>query len=1066
MYTPLISYHIVIFMIAFQGEFTEWLDGSPLLNTAWLQRSASLPQYESSVYALSESKIVEKQTFTHIKVSANQPDTNKEANCTAVYIGMNLQHLTWIAIPCDKPYEATFVCQKPVARKPVNFSRTLNPRDVTCQDGWTQIKGSNKCQILLKTPTEKMSYLETQQICSVVGGSVFTVNPAARNDPPTDMGKQVVGYLQRTFLVKKNIASPQKYTDPATLLEFFFGQHIDQATIPSTLASILYAAENGDLVPLTFMVNISEMCGILTFSTLGTLFQKPSVNAPRWGIKYRRCSQKLADVTAIICEKPLSNYSLACKKDYFQCADYMCILSIYVCDQVSDCFDGSDELMCSNGTMWNITVANKIVIPGILTDSDNSKSDIYVPVYAICDGINMYNIIHHQEICVIKHPIHIDVLGMQNSKRFGMKNEYAWNVDIVWDLYQSEMRLRTLPQTLNSWHNRPKETQSLKIEKYLVPCTWKGENIELEDRCKISVRKSVCDYGGLLYICKDIECPGMFKCDQYYCLHMSAVCDGHSDCQYGEDEKYCRNMTCPGLLKCRGEKRCVSDQEICDGNSDCLVSRDDEIMCGRCVDGCECNVYTALCDADKVMFESGELTHIKGLVLQTTQSQLHIKNLDLTSLIYINISHTAIEVIHINRSLSSQSIMVADFYNNNIQSPTFLHIVLFEKVLYLNLRQNLLTHFGNKKLHLGYLTLLDLSLNPLVVVDLNLGQMMKRLKIIKIEFVQFYHNMNFQFTSSGLHTITTHVTDSILCCLFSQNIICKIDHADFNCQRLISETFRLCFYCLVAGATILSLITLAVYIATYHRTSKLLAINYIMTITSKLIADVICSIYLLCLAVADLIHVETIQFRTGSFCILINGVSFIAFEVCLVFKTYHVISVVLKTIFPFKHQCRWLRLTVIKSSLLWITLMTLYTVITGYRLRNNGVFLDQICSFADCHTYSRYKDNILLAMATVIHVTCTVVMIFFVISFVLSMKHNSTFLNQEKENIPFKIVVKLCAPLCIEILIRLYIAYVYFEKVLAILSAEYNCIIIFIVLIPINIITSCLFNLLNFTKLQ
>ena len=98
-------------------------------------------------------------------------------------------------------------------------------------------------------------------------------------------------------------------------------------------------------------------------------------------------------------------------------------------------------------------------------------------------------------------PIYIDVLGMQNSKRFEMKNEYSWNVDIVWDVYQSEMRLRTLPQTLNSWHNRPKETQSLNIEEYLVPCTWKGEHIELEDRCKISVRKNVCDYSDIIMKC-------------------------------------------------------------------------------------------------------------------------------------------------------------------------------------------------------------------------------------------------------------------------------------------------------------------------------------------------------------------------------------------------------------------------------------------------------------------------------------------------------------------------------------------------------------------------------------
>ena len=89
---------------------------------------------------------------------------------------------------------------------------------------------------------------------------------------------------------------------------------------------------------------------------------------------------------------------------------------------------------------------------------------------------------------------------------------------------------------------------------------------------------------------------------------------------------------------------------------------------------------------------------------------------------------------------------------------------------------------------------------------------MKRLQIIKIEFVQFYHKMSFQFTSSSINTFYTHVTDSILCCLLNQNIKCKHDNADYNCQKLVNETFKLCFYCLVAGATISSFITLAVHI--------------------------------------------------------------------------------------------------------------------------------------------------------------------------------------------------------------------------------------------------------------
>ena len=1054
-------------MIDFQGHFTEWLDNSPILFNAWIRQSFIFPRYESSVYTISEDINFGKRTYTHINVTENQPKTNKDDNCTAIYIGMNLNNLTWLIIPCDKPFEATFVCTKPVAHDPIDFTLTLNPRNVSCDDGWIQMKDSSKCQILLTTPTETISFVETQHICSAVGGTVFAVNPLLRNDPPTEIGKQIVGHLQ-TSLLLKNIDTPPEYTNPEEVLQFFFGQHVHQATIHKTLAFLLYTAGNGDLLPLTFIVNISQRCGILTLSYWSSHFQMHPERGPRWGIKYRRCSQKLIGVTAVICEKPLQHYSTACKKEYFQCVDSMCILSIYACDEVSDCFDGSDEVDCSNDWMWNTTITNNIVIPSILTtNSTGYPFFIYIPIYAICDGINLYNIIHHEYICMIKQPIHIDVPGMQNSRGFGIKNRYLWNNDLVWNLYQIEMQLRTPPQTAKASHPKNNETQAFMIEKYLVPCTWKGETVYLEDRCKISVRKSACDYGSIQTLCQNVECPGMFKCDGYYCLHMSAVCDGHIDCQYGEDERYCRNMTCPGLLKCRGENRCVSEQEICDGNSDCLVSSDDEIMCGRCSYGCQCNGYTAFCNVDKFILESGGLTHIKGLVLKTKKTQLNMENLDLTALVYINVSHTTIEKLYFNSKLSSQKIIFADFNSNNIQSTIFLYISWFDKVVYLNFRHNLITNFVAKKFQLSFLTLLDLGQNPLVVVDLSSNLITKRLKILQMELDQFYKDIIFRFPSRYLNTLELHVTDLIYCCLLIENTNCIIDNAHSDCPELIHKTFKLCFYCLVAVATISSFSTLVVHFTVSNRSNTRLARNYMMTITNRLFADVICSIYLLCLAVADIMHVDMILFRKGSFCIMINALSFVAFEVSLIFKTYYVICVALRTIFPFNHQCRWLHLTVMRSFVPWIILTTLYTIVISYILYNNGVFLDQLCSFAYCHTYTRYNNNIFLAIASVIDFMCLVLVLVFLICFFFTLKRRSTSLNRanlKKEKTPFEMVLKLCSPLCTDIIIRLYIAYVYFDKVKAILSIEYNCLIIFIILMPVNIINTCSFSLYYYKK--
>ena len=132
------------------------------------------------MYTLLEDDNLRKRTYTHINVSENQPETNKNDNFTAIYIGKNLNNFTWIIIPCDKPFEATFFCTKPVAHDPIDFTLMLNPRNVTCDEGWIQMKDSSRCQILLKTPTETLSFVETQQIFSAVGGAVFDVKPLSQ----------------------------------------------------------------------------------------------------------------------------------------------------------------------------------------------------------------------------------------------------------------------------------------------------------------------------------------------------------------------------------------------------------------------------------------------------------------------------------------------------------------------------------------------------------------------------------------------------------------------------------------------------------------------------------------------------------------------------------------------------------------------------------------------------------------------------------------------------------------------------------------------------------------------
>ena len=190
-----------------------------------------------------------------------------------------------------------------------------------------------------------------------------------------------------------------------------------------------------------------------------------------------------------------------------------------------------------------------------------------------------------------------------------------------------------------------------------------------------------------------------------------------------------------------------------------------------------------------------------------------------------------------------------------------------------------------------------------------------------------------------------------------------------------------------------------------------------MAKTNIFFANWICSVNLVCLVIADVMHINTIWFRKGSLCIMINASTFVAFKGCLVFKTYHVICVVLKIIFPFEHQCRWLRLTIVRSSLPWILLTSLYTCNIMYRYNNNGVFLDQLCSFGDCLSYTMYKDDILLAVAAAIPVVCLVLEFASATSFIISIKNNSAQRNLNKGRSLFK--VKICSPIFIGVLIKL-----------------------------------------------
>ena len=129
-------------------------------------------------------------------------------------------------------------------------------------------------------------------------------------------------------------------------------------------------------------------------------------------------------------------------------------------------------------------------------------------------------------------------------------------------------------------------------------CTQKCSLPYQDQRCRIIIHRTPCNYL-IKQICGSVLCPGMFKCKQFYCISMSALCDGQRDCLYGDDEEHCTYLLCRGFLKSRGENRCVGHEELCDGYPDCSHSFDDEFYCHNCPADCNCNGHMLACRSIK-----------------------------------------------------------------------------------------------------------------------------------------------------------------------------------------------------------------------------------------------------------------------------------------------------------------------------------------------------------------------------------------------------------------------------------------------------------------------------------
>ena len=707
----------LFYVVCFKTQFTHWKDQSPVFDTAWNDPS----QYQivqRSLHVYIDGQYIEEHTFTRLNYTRRQPELSRLKSCTGMITDSSSYSYPWITIPCDEKFNATYICQSSLELEqevPVPVSRYT-----TCDEGWFTVEGSDTCFLTLDIEKD-ISFYEAQDICSQQNASVFTVNMSDHRYSSvlgTDLKMHFASGYYNAF--KHNIPREQLHAIPVTNLQnILFGKNLDKNLPKSVLPFMLYMAK---LEPdhMVFFAYSNHICAIMEYSTMSFHFGGMQAPAPGWGVKCRPCHQKIK-ISGVLCEKPRELTTIQCHHDHFECHDKTCILFVYVCDSVEDCFDGSDEANCFHNTSY-FDPDEFVMLPCILNDACDVNVEHHVHVHSLCDGIHDNNTLPHAEnICMkFKRKIYREILNyyvnIKTNRMVSIKPS-----DIA-RLFKHESNYTCKKNNITAdFTTSIKKVQDMfnKIHYIYTKDTKQLECSDINSICMVGIVR--CSSVLVEKTCKHLVCPGMFKCYDHVCIPLSSVCDAAYDCKRGEDEQHCSTMICPGFLKCRGEGRCVGLNEICDKRVNCLHSMDDELTCSRCPENCRCKGYVLSCNLNNAsaVINSNNGLFAKALVLKSIQRKLILKQLNIIGLLLINVSFCELSNINISVN-SSVFIVIADLSHNQLLYTKYIYTGIFKRLIFLDLSFNLLSglNYGSF-ISLKYLSVLYLMGNNLkeIMVD-------------------------------------------------------------------------------------------------------------------------------------------------------------------------------------------------------------------------------------------------------------------------------------------------------------------------------------------------------------
>ena len=1019
-----------------KGKFSHWINGLPLTITQWLDSS-------TNSFVNLTIHILNGRTYTQTPKTLNyfqkrEPGVLIKNNCTGIIPYDHGYQFPWITIPCDVQYVASYICESPRAPKqvpnPVTYSHT-------CDNEWFMVNGTNDCFSFLWT-NSKLSHYDAQDICTVHNSSVLTVGAMEY----TNQSHFVDGdnrILQFAKLYEK------QSTNPFEIIRFFgkplSGQLQHHHLLNMVNFALFYLYQS--VHPL-FFVNANNRCSVVERSkhSVGS-----SPDSDGWGVKCKDCDE-LVPVSGVICEKSRAQYNTDCTSNYFKCLDGTCILLLYKCDIESDCFDGSDEDNCSGDITFRI---NEFVTLPFVLDSELERKNLnLIPIYSICDGMYSNKTLWQEKaVCYHYQMKRIDVSSLIFNRGYVVGRENDRFIKST-DMFSNMNNLCVNSSLTNA---------SRLSSKHAVHFTNPKQCMSFQKQCKLNAHERQCPVWSSDEDCTHFSCPGMFKCERYRCISMSAVCDGQYDCKEGDDEMVCPLSSCSGFLKCRGENRCVSKDDICDGYVNCLYSMDDEIGCQQCPTNCECSGYIVSCmiyNSLEKVWTSG-INYTKGFILKGSQAQLFVRHFNYKGLVYVNVSFCHIDKIsYLHSDSDHQSfIIIADFSSNNIHGIAFLQAKTLMNVVYLELSYNQLYYIQyGKYLKLKYLAVLALKGNPLKEIMMSVAKN-NILLMIDLQHIYDYFQIKIKLTLSAYKQIYVKVSDALFCCIIHKDIECIANENRVVCFGLIHNNItKISFYTILTIGSIGIIILYRKHILLWRVSSLnskkkyylILSINHLSAVTMNVL-------YMLGLLIADAVSVNLFIWRKTYMCMLLNIILYISLECMICFNTGLVLILALQVIYPFRHQCIWLKWVSVFSTLGWLFFLTIYFVnFHEPSLSEPPYIYDYLCSIGMFEIDETL--HLLLTLVCFTDNALTVVCIFPLYKAYRELEKSKRMLanNQKSHASNLKITIKLACRILSEIPFRLALLHLLISSQVSSTTFNLICKYVFILILPVYILFICI----------